>query len=169
MTGVPSIVMGLFVYTLFVLRFKYSGFAGALALACLMLPIVIRATEEILALVPAELREASQALGARSWRTVVSVVLPAATPGIISGALLAVARAAGETAPLLFTVGVTQSINKNVFSGTNTALSAEIFRNIQTPFEGAHERAYGAALTLVALVFILSIAARLVSSRLENK
>jgi phosphate transport system permease protein len=168
MTGVPSIVMGLFIYTLWVLRFKQSGFAGALALACLMLPIVIRASEEILALVPDELREASQALGARSWRTIVSVVLPAATPGLISGALLAVARAAGETAPLLFTLGVTQTINTNVFSGTNTALSAEIFRNIQTPFEGAHQRAYGAAFTLVAIVFILSITARLVSSRLER-
>jgi phosphate transport system permease protein len=169
MTGVPSIVMGLFIYTLWVLRFKQSGFAGALALACLMLPIVIRSAEEILALVPDELREASAALGARSWRTTVSVVLPAATPGIISGALLAVARAAGETAPLLFTLGVTSTINKNVFSGTTTALSAEIFRNIQTPFQGAHERAYGAALTLVVIVFVLSIAARIVSSRLENR
>ncbi len=169
MTGVPSIVMGLFIYTVWVLRFKQSGFAGALALGCLMLPIVIRSSEEILALVPAELREASMALGARSWRTVVSVVLPAATPGIISGSLLAIARAAGETAPLLFTLGVTQTINSNMFSGTNTALSAEIFRNIQTPFAGAHQRAYGAAFTLVALVFILSIGARLVSSRLEKK
>jgi phosphate transport system permease protein len=79
-----------------------------------------------------------------------------------------VARAAGETAPLLFTLGVTQTINTNMFSGTNTALSAEIFRNVQTPFAGAHERAYGAAFTLVALVFVLSIAARLVSSRLEK-
>jgi phosphate transport system permease protein len=98
----------------------------------------------------------------------VSVVLPAATPGLISGSLLAVARAAGETAPLLFTLGVTQTINTNMFSGTNTALSAEIFRNIQNTYAGAHERAYGAAFTLVALVFILSIAARLVSSRLEK-
>jgi phosphate transport system permease protein len=169
MTGVPSIVMGLFIYTLVVLRWGFSGLAGALALACLMLPIVIRSAEEILALVPDELRDASAALGARRWRTTVSVVLPAATSGIIGGSLLAVARAAGEAAPLLVSVGATSTINKNVFSGTNTALSAEIFRNIQTPFQGAHERAYGAALTLVGIVFVLSIAARLVSSRLENR
>jgi phosphate transport system permease protein len=169
MTGVPSIVMGLFIYTLVVLRWKQSGLAGALALACLILPIVIRASEEVLALVSDELRDASSALGARRWRTTISVVLPAATPGLISGALLAVARAAGETAPLLFTIGVTTTINKNVFTGTNTALSAEIFRNIQTPFQGAHERAYGAALTLIAIVFILSIVARIVSTRFENR
>ncbi len=127
MTGVPSIVMGLFVATIWVsagLHLGYSGFAGSLALAALMLPIVIRSCEEMLKLVPDDLRQASDALGARRWRTVVSVVIPAALPGMVSGAMLAVARAAGETAPLLFTIGVTQVVNANPFHGTNTTLSA---------------------------------------------
>src|SRR5262249_50246117 len=107
MTGVPSIVMGLFIYTFVYLRTKeFNGFAGSLALACLMLPIVIRTTEEMLRLVPGDLREGSYALGSRKSRTIRTVVLPTAAAGIVSGALLAVARAAGETAPLLFTVGI---------------------------------------------------------------
>ena len=125
MTGVPSIVMGLFIYTFVVLETQEpNGFAGALALACLMLPIVIRTTDEMLRLVPSELREGSYALGSRQVRTIRTVVLPSAAPGIISGALLAVARAAGETAPLLFTIGATQTANWKLFSGTNTALSS---------------------------------------------
>ena len=109
MTGVPSIVMGLFIYTLVVLNTKEkNGFAGALALACLMLPIVIRTTDQMLSLVPSELREGSYALGSRKARTIRTVVLPNAAAGIVSGALLAVARAAGETAPLLFTIGTTR-------------------------------------------------------------
>ncbi len=169
MSGVPSIVMGLFIYATWVLVFGLSGFAGALALAALMLPIVIRSTEEMLRLVPNELREASYALGNSKWRTVVSVVLPAAMAGITSGAMLAVARAAGETAPLLFCVGVTSKVNWNVFSGANTALSAQIFSNAQTPFEGAQERALGAAFTLVAIVFVLTVVARFISSRYSVK
>lgn len=165
MTGVPSIVMGLFIYTIWVLRYGYSGFAGSLALACLMLPIVIRSTEEILRLVPAGLREASLALGASRARTIVTVVLPAAVSGITSGALLAVARAAGETAPLLFTIGAARQVNTHVFSGANTALSAQIFRNAQLPFIGAQERAWGAALTLIVLVVVLTILARVVTKR----
>jgi phosphate transport system permease protein len=165
MTGVPSIVMGLFIYTIWVLRFGYSGFAGALALACLMLPIVIRSTEEILRLVPAGLREASLALGASQARTIMTVVLPAAIPGITSGALLAVARAAGETAPLLFTIGAARKVNTAVFHGANTALSTQIFRNAQLPFPGAQDRAWGAALTLIVLVVLLTILARLVTKR----
>ncbi len=165
MTGVPSIVMGLFIYTIWVLRFGLSGFAGSLALACLMLPIVIRSTEEMLRLVPDELRQGSYALGSTKWRTIASVVLPAALPGITSGVMLAIARAAGETAPLLFCIGVISEPNLNVFEGPNTALSAQIFSNAQTPFVGAQERAWGAAFTLVFLVFLLTIAARLVSAR----
>ena len=165
MTGVPSIVMGLFIYTIWVLRYGYSGFAGALALACLMLPIVIRSTEEILRLVPAGLREASLALGASRARTIVTVVLPAAIPGITSGALLAVARAAGETAPLLFTIGAARQVNVHVFNGANTALSTQIFRNAQLPFVGAQQRAWGAALTLIVLVVLLTILARIVTKR----
>lgn len=165
MTGVPSIVMGLFIYTVWVIRFGYSGFAGSLALGCLMLPVVIRSTEEILRLVPAGLREASLALGASRARTIVTVVLPAAIPGITSGALLAVARAAGETAPLLFTIGAARSFNTDVLNGANTALSTQIFRNATQPFPGAVERAWGAALTLIVLVVVLTILARVVTKR----
>jgi phosphate transport system permease protein len=165
MTGVPSIVMGLFVYTIWVLRFGLSGFAGALALACLMLPIVIRSTEEILRLVPADLREASLALGATQARTIMTVVLPAAISGITSGCLLAVARAAGETAPLLFTIGAARKANLSVFEGANTALSTQIFRNATQPFPGAQARAWGAALTLIVLVVVLTIMARLITKR----
>lgn len=165
MAGVPSIVMGLFIYTVWVLRFGQTGFAGALALACLMLPIVIRSAETALQLVPSELREASAALGARTSRTILTVVLPAALPGVLSGALLAVARAAGETAPLLFTIGTVTSSNPQLFEGTNTALSAQIFVNARQPFEGAIDRAWGAALTLIVLVFVLTAVARLVARR----
>jgi phosphate transport system permease protein len=168
MTGVPSIVMGLFVATIWVsagLHRGYSGLAGAFALAALMLPIVIRSSEEMLKLVPRDLRDASDALGARRWRTVVSVVIPAALPGIVSGAMLAIARAAGETAPLLFTIGITKTINANVFTGTNTTLSQEIWRNAQTPFAAAHDRAWGAALTLIIIVFVCTVIARVVSNR----
>jgi phosphate transport system permease protein len=165
MTGVPSIVMGLFIYTIWVLRYGLSGFAGALALACLMLPIVIRSTEEILRLVPAGLREASLALGASRARTIMTVVLPAAIPGITSGALLAVARAAGETAPLLFTIGASRTVNLHVLDGANTALSTQIFRNATQPFPGAVDRAWGAALTLIVMVVLLTILARIVTKR----
>lgn len=165
MAGVPSIVMGLFVYTVWVLRFGFSAFAGALALGCLMLPIVIRSSETALQLVPNDLREASTALGARTSRTILTVVIPAALPGIVSGALLAVARAAGETAPLLFTIGVVSSANLNLFDGSNTALSTQIFGNAKQPFPGGISRAWGAALTLVLLVFILTAVARAVARR----
>jgi phosphate transport system permease protein len=168
MTGVPSIVMGLFVATVWVsggLHQKYSGLAGSLALAALMLPIVIRSCEEMLKLVPNDLRQASDALGARRFRTVVSVVLPAAIGGIVSGSMLAVARAAGETAPLLLTIGVTTKINANPFKGTNTTLSQEIWRNAQTPFDAAHDRAWGCALTLIAIVFLCTVLARVIASR----
>jgi phosphate transport system permease protein len=165
MTGVPSIVVGLFVYVVWVRRFEtQSGFAGALALACLMLPIVIRTTDEMLELVPDELRQGSVALGARTVRTTMSVVLPTALPGIASGAMLAVARAAGETAPLLFTIGVAYEPNWGL-AGANTTLSGQIFRNASQPFAGAQDRAWGAALTLVLLVFTLTLVARFVASR----
>jgi phosphate transport system permease protein len=169
MTGVPSIVMGLFIYTIWVLRYGLSGFAGALALACLMLPVVIRSSEEILRLVPNGLREASLALGASRSKTILSVVLPAALPGITSGALLAVARAAGETAPLLFTIGATRTPNLDLFRGANTALSAQIFANAQKPFLGAQDRAWGAALTLMVLVLVLMILARIVTRRFSTR
>jgi phosphate transport system permease protein len=165
MTGVPSIVMGLFIFTIWVLHFGLSGLAGAFALGCLMLPVVIRSSDEMLKLVPDSLREASYAVGATKARVIVTVVLPAAIGGIVSGALLAIARAAGETAPLLFAIGAATAANPNVFSGANTALSALVFANASQPYVGAQSRAWGAALTLIAMVFILMIAARVVTAR----
>jgi len=169
MTGVPSIVMGLFIFVAFVLPYgQKSGLAGGLALACLMLPIVIRSSEEMLRLVPEDLRAASTALGARRWKTTVSVVLPAALTGITSGAMLAIARAAGETAPLIATAGVVYSANWSI-SGQNTALSAQIFRNASQPFPGAQARAWGAALTLIVIVFLFTVAARIVANRFSSR
>jgi phosphate transport system permease protein len=165
MTGVPSIVMGLFIYTIWTLHFGYSGLGGAFALACLMLPIVIRSSEEMLKLVPDELRQGSYALGATKARVTVTVVLPAAVGGIVSGALLAVARAAGETAPLLFTILTVTAVNSNVFSGANTSLATQIFANANQIYPGAVARGWGAALTLVAIAFLFMIAARLVTAR----
>ena len=165
MTGVPSIVMGLFIFSIWVLHFGFSGFAGSLALGCLMLPIVIRSTYEMLRLVPNSLREGSYALGATKARVTVTVVLPAALGGIVSGALLAIARAAGETAPLLFTIGAAHTVNTNVFSGANVALPSLIFVNASSPYSGAEALGWGAALTLIAICFILMIVARLVTAR----
>jgi len=165
MTGVPSIVMGLFLFSIWVLHFGFSGFAGALALACLMLPIVIRSSYEMLRLVPDSLREGSYALGATKSRVTVTVVLPAAIGGIVSGALLAVARAAGETAPLLFTILTVTAANPNVFHGPNTSLPSQIFANASSPYVGAQDRGWGAALTLIAICFILMIVARIVTAR----
>jgi phosphate transport system permease protein len=165
MTGVPSIVMGLFIFTIWVLHFGYSGLAGSFALACLMLPIVIRSTYEMLLLVPNELREASYALGATKARVTLTVVLPAAVGGIVSGALLAVARAAGETAPLLFVILSVEATNTNLFSGANTALSTQIFVNAQSPYVGAQARAWGAALTLIVISFALMLIARVTTAR----
>ena len=165
MTGVPSIVMGLFVYVTWTLKFGFSAFGGSLALACLMLPIVIGSTEQMLRLVPNHLREAAFALGARKSRVILTVVLPAALPGIVSGCLLAVARAAGETAPLLFTIHATNSVSWHFFSEANTALSAQIFVNANSSFDAAQDRAWGAALTLVILAFAFMFVARLFTSR----
>jgi phosphate transport system permease protein len=168
MTGVPSIVMGLFIYTIWVIPrglTGLSGVAGSFALACLMLPIVIRSSYEMLRLVPDSLREGSYALGATKARVTMTVVLPAAIGGIVSGALLAVARAAGETAPLLFTIGVVEGTNANLFNGADTALATQIWVNAQQPYPGAVARGWGAALTLIAITFILMIVARLVTAR----
>ncbi len=164
MTGVPSIVMGLFIFSIWVLHFGLSGFAGALALGCLMLPVVIRSSEEMLLLVPNALREGSYALGATRARVTLTVVLPAAIGGIVSGALLAVARAAGETAPLLFTILTVTSTNWNVFNGPNTALPSQIFVNATQPYVGAQDRAWGAALTLVVIAFVALLLARFVTA-----
>ncbi|MFZ4584699.1 MAG: phosphate ABC transporter permease PstA [Acidimicrobiia bacterium] len=169
MTGVPSVVMGLFVFTFLVLRTETrNAFAGGLALAFLMLPVIIRATEEMLQLVPGDQREASQALGCRKAGTIVRVVLPSAAPGILSGILLAVARAAGETAPLLFVIGLTYTTNWKLLSGENTALSVQTYANAAQPFPPAVERAWGCALTLIVLAFVATIVARMIASRFSR-
>jgi phosphate transport system permease protein len=169
MTGVPSIVMGLFIFSIWVIHFGYSGLAGAFALGCLMLPIVIRSSEEMLKLVPDSLREGSYALGASKARVTLTVVMPAALSGLVSGALLAVARAAGETAPVLFTILTVTAANANVFSGANTTLATQIFANANQPYVGAQARGWGAALTLVAIAFILMIVARLATARASRQ
>jgi phosphate transport system permease protein len=169
MSGVPSIVMGLFIYVVFSIRYGLVGMGGALALACLMLPVVIRSSEEILRLVPDHLREASYALGTRKARTILTVVLPTAMPGVVSGCLLAIARAAGETAPLLFTIGVVTSPNWSVFSGQNTALSYQIFSNASQILPGPQERGWGAAFTLVAITFLFTVVARLITAAYQRR
>ncbi|HEY1673193.1 MAG TPA: phosphate ABC transporter permease PstA [Streptosporangiaceae bacterium] len=165
MTGVPSIVMGLFIFSIWTLHFGFSGLGGAFALACLMLPLIIRSSQEMLSLVPDALREGSYALGASRARVTVTVVLPTALGGIVSGCLLAVARAAGETAPLLFTILTVTTVNKNVFSGPTTALPAQIFANATSPYDGAQARAWGAALTLIVIAFVLLVGARIITAR----
>jgi phosphate transport system permease protein len=168
MTGVPSVVMGVFIYSIWVVRFGVQGrsaFAASLALACLMLPIVVRTSEEMLRLVPDTQREASAALGVRTWRTTLSVVLPAAVPGITSGSMLAVARAAGETAPVLFTIGAVYKYNVSLHGG-NTSLSAFIWNQAALTGDTALKLAWGAALTLITMVLVLTLLARLISSRL---
>ncbi len=169
MTGVPSIVMALFIYIAVVLATQQkSGLAASLALAALMLPVVLRSSEEMLKLVPDELRQASAALGARRWKTTVSVVLPAAISGITSGVMLAIARAAGETTPIVVCAGVATSISWDLASD-QTALPAQIFLNASSPFAPAVERAWGAALTLMIIVLVFTILARLVASRFAIK
>jgi phosphate transport system permease protein len=164
MTGVPSIVMGLFIFSIWVLHFGYSGLAGAFALGCLMLPVVIRSTEEMLKLVPNSLREASYALGATKARVTLTVVLPAAIGGIVSGALLAVARAAGETAPLLFTVAAVNGLTYNL-NGRMNSLPVQIFTDVASPNDALVQRAWGSALVLVAMVLLLTLIARVASRR----
>jgi phosphate transport system permease protein len=169
MTGVPSVVVGVCVYSVWVVRYGVDGksaFAASLALGCLMLPIVVRSSEEMLRLVPDHLREASAALGVRTWRTTTNVVLPSALPGITSGAMLAVARAAGETAPVLFTIGATYSYNWS-FDGGNVSLSQFIYNQAALTGPTALRLAWGAALTLIVIVLVLTVTARAISSRLS--
>ena len=165
LNGVPAIIVGIFIYGLLVVGNGQSAIYGALALSILMIPMVARATQEVLELVPRHLREASLALGVPRWRTVYSIVLPTAIGGILTGVVIAVARVAGETAPLLFTIGIVTRPNRHLFSGRNTALSAQIFTNAQSPFVGAQQRAWGAAFALIGIVLILTIVARVVSAR----
>lgn len=165
LVGVPSIVTGAFIYALWVTRFGFSGLAGSIALALIMLPLVIRATAEMLRLVPTDLREASAALGASRARVIMSVVLPTAFPGITTGAMLAVARAMGETAPLLLTtLGNSLFIQANPTQRMST-LSLQIFTDAITGFRTAQARAWAGALTLILIVLFLTIVARLIGRR----
>ncbi|WP_410007786.1 phosphate ABC transporter permease PstA [Planotetraspora sp. A-T 1434] len=165
MTGVPSVVSGLFVlaFWVLVLGMSFSGFAGALALSILMMPVVVRSAEEMLRLVPNELREASYALGVPKWRTIVKVVLPTAFTGIVTGVMLAVARVAGETAPLLLTVFITDSINTDPFHGPQMGLPLYVFDQAGRPTDTAIDRAWAGALTLILIVMLLNLVARLIS------
>jgi phosphate transport system permease protein len=165
MLGIPTIVTGAFVYAIWVINFGFSGFAGSLALALVMVPLITRATEEMLRLVPNEIREASFALGVTKSRTIVSVLLPTAGAGIITGVMLAIARAMGETAPLLLT-----ALGNDLFVETNpgqrmSALSLQIYNSATGGFVNAQDRAWAGALTLIAIVLLLTIMARLIARR----
>jgi phosphate transport system permease protein len=167
MTGVPSIVFGLFIYVVLVLGGVgggFTGWKGSIALSLLMLPIVIRASEVVLLLVPSSLREAALALGAPRWRVITQVVLPTSLSGLVTGALLAIARGAGETAPLLFTAFGAQQLTANLGSQMN-ALPLQIFGDIKSPRNELVTRAWGAALTLVLLILLLNLIARAASRR----
>ncbi|MBT2231372.1 phosphate ABC transporter permease PstA [Nonomuraea sp. NEAU-A123] len=165
MTGVPSVVAGLFILAFWVLFLgqPFSGFAGALSLSILMMPTVVRSAEEMLRLVPNDLREASYALGVAKWRTIMKVVLPTALTGIITGVMLAVARVAGETAPLLLTVFFTDSINNDPFSGPQMGLPLFVFDQAGRPNATAVDRAWTGALTLILIVMLLNLVARLIA------
>ncbi len=162
MTGIPSIVAGLFVlsFWILILNFGYSGFAGSMALTILMMPIVVRSTEEMLRLVPNELREASLALGVPRWRTILKVVMPTAIGGITTGIMLAVARIAGETAPILLLVFGATSINPNPFHGAQSSLPYYVYEQWALGNQASYDRAWGAALVLIAFVMILNVVAR---------
>ncbi|HNI70369.1 MAG TPA: phosphate ABC transporter permease PstA [Marmoricola sp.] len=167
MTGIPSIVAGLFAFAVFALVFGPSvrmGLGGAVALSLLMVPIVVRSAEEMLKLVPPDLREASYALGVPKWRTITSVVLPTALSGIITGITLAIARIIGETAPLLIIAGYTDSVNANLFADRMMTLPVFIYYNITKTSPDAElltEMAWGAAFVLTLLVLALNLLARL--------
>jgi phosphate transport system permease protein len=161
MNGTPSIVVGVFAWAWIVAQQKhFSAFAGSVALALLMIPMVMRTTEEMIKLVPNSLREAALALGYPRWRTSLSVVVRATLPGIMTGGLLAVARVAGETAPLLFTALGSQYLSFDI-NQPMAALPLTVFTYATGPYEEWHQYAWGAALVLIMLVFLLSLAARL--------
>jgi phosphate transport system permease protein len=174
MTGIPSIVAGLFILAFWVLIVspwfnngtpRFSGFAASLALTVLMLPTIVRSTEEMLRLVPGPLREGSYALGVPQWKTILKIVLPTALPGIVTGVMLAIARAAGETAPVLLVAGGAAAINFDPFNGNQSSLALFVYQQAGDASRYAPARAWTAALTLVALVLLLTIAAKLLARR----
>lgn len=167
MTGIPSIVAGLFIYAFWVLGLHegFSGFAAALALAILMLPVVVRSSEEMIKLVPDELREASYALGVPKYKTILRIVLPTASAGITTGVMLAIARVTGETAPLLLTSYINPNQNNSALSGKQTALPTYIFDQAGQGRAINFDRAWAAALTLIIIVMVLYVIARLLTRR----
>ncbi|MGO9154847.1 phosphate ABC transporter permease PstA [Mycobacterium sp.] len=158
LAGVPSIVAALFIFSLWIvtLGFQQSGFAVSLALVLLMLPVVVRSAEEMLRLVPDELREASYALGVTKWKTIVRIVFPTAMPGIVAGVLLSVARVIGETAPVLVLVGYSRSINLDMFNGNMASLPLLIYTELTNPEHAGFLRIWGAALTLIIIVAVIN-------------
>lgn len=175
MTGIPSIVAGLFAYALFVLFFGPGirlGIMGAVALSVLMIPVVVRSTEEMLRLVPNELREASYALGVPKWLTISKVVLPTAVAGITTGVMLSISRVIGETAPLLLTAGVATSVNYDLFNGRMATLPVfaySQYMNQGIPASAFVDRAWGAALVLIVIVMVLNLVARAVAKIFSPK
>ena len=168
LNGLPSIILGLFVFALLVDHKQQSGFAGAVALAIIELPLIARGSQEVLLLVPKGLREASEALGVARWRSVLTVVLPTALGGIVTGVVLAIARIIGETAPLLITVGVVSSVNTNPFDGRMQNLAVFAFNSYKSPGvppEPSLDRAWTAALVLIMIVMILNVGARFIYRR----
>ena len=166
MVGIPSILVGIFVFTLLVLPFhQFNAFAGSVALALLMIPVVMRTSEEILRLVPGSLREASLALGIPMWRTVLSVVLRTGLSGILTGVMLAVARAFGETAPLLFTALGSRLVNVGDFGRPMDSLPVFVYTNARAPITALNQQAWGAALLLLLIVLTINVAVRARSFR----
>ncbi|HVQ97455.1 MAG TPA: phosphate ABC transporter permease PstA [Mycobacterium sp.] len=168
LSGVPSIIAALFIYTVWVatLGFRRSGFAVSLALVLLMIPVIVRATEEMLRIVPLDLREASYALGIPKWKTIVRIVIPAGLSGIITGIMLALARVMGETAPLLILVGYSQAMNFNMFTGFMGSLPSMIYDETSAGagvYPIPTDRLWGAALTLATLIAVINVLARLVA------
>jgi phosphate transport system permease protein len=159
LAGVPSIVAALFIFSLWIvtLGFQQSSFAVSLALVLLMLPVVVRSTEEMLRLVPDDLREASYALGIPKWTTIVRIVFPIAMPGIVSGVLLSVARVIGETAPVLVLVGYSRSTNLDIFHGNMASLPLLIYTELTNPEHAGYLRIWGAAMTLIIIVAVINL------------
>jgi phosphate transport system permease protein len=169
LNGFPSIVIGIFVFSLLVVGNRQSGLAGAFALGVIMLPLVARSTMEVLELVPQSQREASTALGAPRWRTTVSVVLPAALGGILTGTTLAVARAAGETAPLLFTSAIASNLVETDPRNALASIPVTVFSYSESPDPALHQQAWAAAFVLIAFVLVTSLAARALLDRSRRR
>jgi phosphate transport system permease protein len=163
LAGLPSIVAALFIFSLWIatMGFEQSAFAVSLALVLLMLPVVVRSSEEMLRLVPQDLREASYALGIPKWKTIMRIVVPVAMPGIVTGVLLSIARVMGETAPVLVLVGYSRSINFDIFNGNMASLPLLIYSELNNPEHAGFLRVWGAALTLIIVVAVVYLMAAL--------